>query len=512
MNLLSRVWSGIKRNKYRSILVFVILFLLSFLISGVFIVFEANQRTIESAQRALPPVFTVSRHESLWENVDSWNFLTSEDVHQIGSLPYVRQFDYSITYQAKAYYTPYWLEALDMGDAKELDYASFNITGVSSPAIIYLDNGIFSLVEGRKFLDEEMMQSSVSPILISKEFSLLNNLSIGSKMQVVNSNLFYLPPDASIPPGGFLNLEWGEELWQHPYNRYRNIYYNFEIVGIFDVYQTELGSISELMNQQSLINTFFMPNWRVSEIIHDEIEAWNLWMDVFNMHEWGADVLTFHHLLSDIITPFWLLSDYSYWDPFVEIANSKLPYGYIIDDGVLSVISPLMNATENINEILFYSAIIGVGILLVILTLTILLYFKERKHEIGIYMALGEKKFKIIKQFIVEISLLSLVAILLSTAFVNLIAEPMSESMLRTQIINMSRNENYIHPIVESSGFVTAPTIDELLQHYNITMSVPSIIIVTISSLLVIIASLMIPIMYILEQKPKELLIQAKVE
>lgn len=70
----------------------------------------------------------------------------------------------------------------------------------------------------------------------------------------------------------------------------------------------------------------------------------------------------------------------------------------------------------------------------VILSLVIILSIKDRVNEIGILMALGEKRVKIIAQFLVEIIAVLIVAICISSAFGNTISNTVGGILIQNEI------------------------------------------------------------------------------
>ena len=55
--------------------------------------------------------------------------------------------------------------------------------------------------------------------------------------------------------------------------------------------------------------------------------------------------------------------------------------------------------------------IVSIIVSIVILTLVIILFLKDRRHEMGIYISLGERKWKILMQIILEVCLVAMISV-----------------------------------------------------------------------------------------------------
>lgn len=138
---------------------------------------------------------------------------------------------------------------------------------------------------------------------------------------------------------------------------------------------------------------------------------------------------------------------------------------------------------KHIIKIMTYSIMIG-GV--VVLSLILILWLRERIYEIGILLSIGVSKIKIVGQFILELLFISIPATVFSLLFGNI---------MLSQIVGGFIN-------AEGAGAVT----DSMLKSGNFTESLITFlqsygILISIIILSVVIASLMI-----LVKKPKEIL------
>jgi len=500
-------------------------FLVGFFIAGSVLINHAIDVSIHQLQRTMPLVFSTTFYD-VNDTLDlkqyshgieeEFTLLDRDMVHEIGSLSYVSHFDYTMLYYLSGFYQPYWLEELQQGSPEDLPFHTFRVYGVSRPEIIYIESGMFELHAGRLFTAEEILpvvRTEIAPALVSREFAELNHLSVGSIVQLTQVGVFYLPEDAQIPEGGFTGMYWGGTLWEHPYNQVQDFIYEFEIVGIFELTRIARGNNSDLMNHQSLINLFLTPNWRVAELLRNEADGWQLWADVFNMHDWEDGVVGLLQAQADAITPLWVLYDFDDVMSFKEAANHMLPSNIMIDDGLIGTFRPMIEATNQLHATITRVLWLGGGAMVIVLTLLILLYLRERKHELGIYMALGERKIYLVYQIVLEVFLVSVIGLIMALFIANIVADNISQSMMQAELVATAvRCESYWPSMLEIIGFGQELASDEMLEHFNVSLDVRTIIIFSVASIGAIIVSTVIPVFYILELNPKDVLMKARIE
>lgn len=523
MGIFARMLINIKRYKGRTLILFATTFLIGTLIAATMLMNQATHTSIQQLQRSMPLLFS-TRFDANWdslalESAEDSTLLTREMLYEIGVLPYVAHFDYTLLWSLMGGYRRYFIDGFPdgvvAGDPDEFDTNSFTIHGVSDPEIIYFEHGMYELVEGRLFAAEELKfetTSSVAPILVSREFAEFNELSVGSLMNLNSTPIFVLPEDADVPEGGFVGMEWGEDLWNHPYNQVQEIIYEFKIVGIFDFTRILRGNISELIEHESRTNTFFTPNWRVHEAMSDYANAWQLGADVFNMHDWEEGLVSVIQAQANAITPLWLLNDLDDVAAFTEAANQILPPSLEIDEGLVDTFRPMIEATNNLNTIVSQVLWLASGAMVIVLTLLIILYLRERKHEIGIYLALGENKIKIVLQLLLEIIIVSAFGLIMAFFTANMLSEELSLSMLQTELVSNERSDNHIPDMLELLGFGQALTEDEMLAFFEVSLEMEAVMLFFLVGLGTVTLSTVVPVVYILELNPKDILMKAKIE
>lgn len=173
---------------------------------------------------------------------------------------------------------------------------------------------------------------------------------------------------------------------------------------------------------------------------------------------------------------------------------------------------------EWIASIILYVAIAAT---ILILSLLITLFLRDRRHEMGIYLSLGERKFKIALQILSEVLCLAVIAVTLSVFSGNILAKSVSNGMLENQIIKEqeeaaseaqnNRNQGPAMNIIGrmgnqgNSSDVLAAT-QEMKESYTVTLNASVILLIYAVGIGTVIVSTLIPIVYTLRLKPKKIL------
>ena len=142
-----------------------------------------------------------------------------------------------------------------------------------------------------------------------------------------------------------------------------------------------------------------------------------------------------------------------------------------------------LSGIKHIIRIMTYSIMLG-GI--VVLSLILILWMRERVYEIGILLSIGMTKARIVGQFILELLLISIPAMLVSLLFGNILVGQILGGLLDSDSpANLSDN------LLSANGGLGAMT--SFLQASGILVGI-------------IVASVLIASLMILIRKPKDIL------
>lgn len=215
-----------------------------------------------------------------------------------------------------------------------------------------------------------------------------------------------------------------------------------------------------------------------------------------------------------IINPIFVLKEAGDLEVFKTESMAELPEYYTIADNSkeFSTVTAPMSNMGWIAGIILYVAI---GATVLILSLLITLFLRDRKHEMGIYLSLGERKRKIAGQILTEVMMIAVIAISLSLFTGNILAKNISSSMLENQIIAehtngpddiMPQDLKYSYSSFSSNYSGSTLSGTDLIDAYKVTLDVKTILLFFACGIGTVALSTLIPIAYTLRLNPKKIL------
>ena len=479
MTILKRSLISILRKPVKSIILLLLIFILGVIISGSISAHQAINITEANMRRSMRPIVTlyedfdvlVAYYESTgeWPEIES---MSPELIRQVGDLPYVSHFDYSIIFSLmQDGFQEVWVQAR----SDELVYEGWGSEGVlhmrgtSHVEPMDFREELVELVEGQ-FFTEEQIQNAEQVVIISRQYAELNYLTMGSIFPLENGD----------------------------------IERDFEIIGLYEVisppYLTGEALEAEALRVTNTINRLYLPN-DVGKDIHAEM--WG---------SWDYDITEFE--IPYMMQNLFVLSDPLYLDRFTEAALEVLPTlpDFWVFDSLVSDFDTVAASMQSIQQIADWMLIATFIASIIILTLTIFLFLRDQRHQIGIYLALGERKHKIISQIMLETLPLAIIGLTLSIFAGNMIAESITHNMLRNEFANYESGRD-IWGRAEGAnslflmGFAEGVPTEEMLAEFSTSLDTQTVIIFYVIGLGVVMISTVIPVVYALRLKPKEILL-----
>lgn len=182
------------------------------------------------------------------------------------------------------------------------------------------------------------------------------------------------------------------------------------------------------------------------------------------------------------------IRDYPNFDRYsYTIKTSSEDYRYIQ--------APLENLVALANVAMWASAFLTISLL----SLVSILFLRNRKHEIGILMALGERKIKVLGQFVCEILLVGLLATSCSMISGSELGAVLSNEFMKIQI-DVDSELQYEK---ENNDAITQL---DMIDVYEVKMDMKYIATIYVSAILILLISSGLPVGYILKMKPTEVL------
>ena len=502
----------IKRSPKKYMTLFILVLVLGILAAGAISIQRAIYSTKERLFDQLPAVATIvpnfeNREESILED-RNWVYepLTVETVRKIGALPYVESFQYSLSSRIYSTALSRYRNSSpnpDWGIAPEaiVDYGSlliensplgnliggleaFEIYGVSQPLMAEVETGIIQLVEGRYFEGTEIEQGR--PVAwVSQGMAAVNGLTLGSSFTL--DSIYFNP--------GFtpwtLNTS-GSEILE---NAHAHQGFKVQVIGIFEVI-ADINADDMWQNvlwTQEKLNSIFIPalvvqqhfdflNENIRAVDGNAVESFNM-EPIFFLHD-ARDLANFSEAANEILGRYRQISDLS--------GNVESVFGAMETMGWFA-------------DIIFY---VGIGSSVTILILLILLFLKDRKAEIGLYLALGEKKAKIIIQLLIEVFVVTFMALGLSLMIGNILSSTLSHTMLESDLVRHEREisvNDLTMPVLawRNPGEVS---MEKMLAMYDTSLNSTDIALFFLFGSITLLISTSLPMVYVLRVEPKKVL------
>ena len=293
---------------------------------------------------------------------------------------------------------------------------------------ILFSSGVFTIKEGKNI--EENDKNS---IIVHEEFAKQNNLKLGDEVDLE-----------------LLDLEKSEEIKSH----------KFKIIGIFSgkKQETYTGLSSDFSENMVFVD------YSTSQEILNKSEN-NKIANKILMYSGSAES-------TDLAL-----------NKLKELKIDESKYFVEKDSKAFEESLESVSGIKHIIKIMTYSIMLG-G--MVVLSLILILWLRERIYEIGIFLSIGTSKIQIIMQFIFELIFISIPSIISSLFLGNVLIKVIAGGLINSENSMISGGN-----LINDSSFVL--NITTLGQSYLILISIIVLSVVFASSLILI-------------KKPKEIL------
>ena len=522
MNCLSHALTSVLRNK-KNILLFLLMLMLGGLLAVTYLTNYKTERMINNLTTSMRPqgMIGLDRLEILEAMVDPMvspdllfiRHLDREFTYLLEKLPYVISYDYIF----KRYI---FSEDIDMYTAEYNGkyigairrYGTgykFELRGISTPNFIEIDQGTIEIISGRTFTEEEFIYAYPVAI-ISEGLAYKNGLTIGSIMPF-RSILFH-------PMKVFCVGCVQEELALACVN------HNIEVVGIFRTSSNITGSEKDdIWSNVSLLdhisNRIYVSSAFIEQInkemksLAEQHDFFNLLSQLQGESPIGGPPVGHYKFASDIYsmqmqTIFRLDSFYDI-DAFVHEIKPILPEFHHIEfaENNYYMIIRSFESYINMSNVLFFFT---VGSSILILTLTSILFIRNRKKEIGIYCSLGIKRKNITIRLLLEMTIITLPALLITFLLGNIASKHLLERMIINNLIAAEATSCRLD--IGFSLFFWLGLGTEQINHTTLlasidrTFSTGSLWMLLCLGLGIIVLTTIVSLLYILRLNPKKIM------
>lgn len=280
----------------------------------------------------------------------------------------------------------------------------FSIIGYSSDiAMRDFKNGISSMTDSTMFEEGTTDYHCV----ISEELAIYNSLSVGSVIKITNANN-------------------EEEI------------YELTVVGIYQSSESNDFSMSMFSTSQDPANRILMSASALQSILDASAEASTTVTD-----ENGNSKET---KTTGTLSATYVLADLDAYHAFEEeVRTLGLSESYAVSSSDITSFENSLTPLKTLGTMAGWFLIVILLIGAVILVVLNIFNVRERKYEIGVLTAMGMKKWKVATQFICEILVVTMIAIMIGAGIGAVCSVPVTNALLENQINSQNAQQSQIN-------------------------------------------------------------------
>lgn len=174
------------------------------------------------------------------------------------------------------------------------------------------------------------------------------------------------------------------------------------------------------------------------------------------------------------------------------------------------MVGPIENVASFSKNVVYLVSAAGA----VILGLIVMMSIRERKYEMGVLMAIGEKRWKLIGQFLAEILIVAVIAIGLASVTGNLVANQLGNQLLSQQVsssTDSTQNASAQSGQMPGGGmgggmFGHSSTNTNVIDSLNVAVSMNDMLVLGGIGILIAIIATLLPSISVLRLHPKTIL------
>ncbi|MED0939744.1 ABC transporter permease [Bacillus mobilis] len=400
MNFMKRAILSMKKRVGTSLILMAVFLIVTHLVLAGFTIQNASKKAADAARKKLGADVTLSLDfDKLGQKAQETGEmpkppqLDTKETDQLAKSKYVKDYNY----KANTFGISDGLKLVGASDEEEgkgkvgmaavrggsssgteIDMnASFMIEGVRKTALQEsFKNGKSKIIDGKP-ITEQMKDQNVA--LMEKRLAELNNLKVGDKVKVQSGD--------------------------------KKETLEIEIIGIYETNEQAMGQQAPPIMDPA--NKLYMPHSTMKKLEVDQGIS-------------SVQVVYF-------------LNDPQYIDAFKkEAKKSNIDFNYYKLDAHDSLYKQMIGPIENISStsqmIIYIVSIAGA----IILGLIIMLSIKGRRKEMGILLSIGEKKWKLMAQFVVEVVCVAILAFGLSITTGAKVSQYIGDNLLSNEIATTS--------------------------------------------------------------------------
>ncbi|MCY8878060.1 ABC transporter permease [Bacillus inaquosorum] len=173
------------------------------------------------------------------------------------------------------------------------------------------------------------------------------------------------------------------------------------------------------------------------------------------------------------------------------------------------MVGPIENVASFSKNVVYLVSVAGA----VILGLIVMMSIRERKYEMGVLMAIGEKRWKLIGQFLTEILIVAVIAICIASLTGNLVANQLGNQLLSQQISSSTDSTQTASGQMPGGGggmgggmFGHSSANVDVIDSLNVAVSMNDMLVLGGIGIFIAIIATLLPSISVLRLHPKTIL------
>lgn len=532
MNYLKRAWCNVTRKLSKSILLALTFFVIgNFVIIGLGVSSAASEAKVLTRQKMRAVINYEVDYEAYYNYVNdlteeeqevaykNYPYIKADEINKITSDSRVKTLNAlttSIVYSEGFEAVPLGNKAEENSNQSQSCYVDENGQEVCSvyiepnikikanayPDMIEFADNMYILQEGRMYSEDDIKNNN--PVcLITNTLAELNNLKVGDSIKIAISSKSDV--DSWLANMGIT---------------YDDLVMDLEIIGIFDNTE-EADPTAEnfdwMSKYDSPENIVLMPDGvYATKQLDLSQKMWD-----YNSQQYPDDTYyqdPANRPSLDNVTAksslTILLNDPLDVDKFVEDFSADFTDQTFRNlDANNDTFKSLSKPLDTLS--LFASFIVWLVIInaVIIITLVTALTLKTREYEIGVLLAMGVTKAKIVMQFFVELAIVAILGFTLAVISGSLVAKEVGKKVLDYQVnlsdVQEEKDDNNWGYYGETNYF-TDVTLDDIASNYEVKISPIIIAEIYIAGLGIVLVSILIPSFMVMRFNPKRILMSAQ--
>ncbi|MCY7766467.1 ABC transporter permease [Bacillus inaquosorum] len=482
MNFIKRAFWNMKAKKGKTLLqLFVFTVICVFVLSGLTIQ-SAAQKSSELARQELGGSVTlqVDRQKQMEKQQDSGEKRSFEstpikvsDANKLAALDHVKSYNYTTSASANAGN----FDAIESSSSSDSSSSSSSSNaknsqggGQGGPQMVQADLSIEGVISTALVDDFSDGDSKIT------DGRAITKSDVGKKVTVINETL---AEENDLSVGDSITIESATD---------EDTTVKLKIVGI---YKTTSSGDDQAQNFSFLnpYNKLYTPYTATAALKGDDYK-------------------------NTIDSAVYYMDDAKNIDAFVKAAKkTSIDFDTFTlntnDQLYQQMVGPIENVASFSKNVVYLVSVAGA----VILGLIVMMSIRERKYEMGVLMAIGEKRCKLIGQFLTEILIVAVIAICIASLTGNLVANQLGNQLLSQQISSSTDSTQTASGQMPGGGggmgggmFGHSSANVDVIDSLNVAVSMNDMLVLGGIGIFIAIIATLLPSISVLRLHPKTIL------